>query len=164
MSKASRLARPSSAGTASKLPSPHKEVPAGARARVVSVGEKLMRAGSDVTPAKQRVLAAVGPTEQQQAIKQPTQNQNNKSQSLSPAADGPTEQQQAVKQPAQTQNNKSQSLSQDIVAQTRRRISPPKASALPQGTIQRITTSKHTEFLSFFLRKVSIGRCHGYCE
>lgn len=51
MSKASRLARPASAGAGSKLPSPRKECPGSAgaagRARVLTVGEKLMRAGSD---------------------------------------------------------------------------------------------------------------------
>uniref|UniRef100_A0A3P8ZJK3 Uncharacterized protein n=1 Tax=Esox lucius TaxID=8010 RepID=A0A3P8ZJK3_ESOLU len=98
MSKASRLARPSSAGAGSKLPSPRKEAPGGARARVVSVGEKLMRAGSDGTPAKQRALS-------------------------------------------QSQDNQSQSLTEDMVAQPRRRISPPKASALPQGTMQKQTKS-----------------------
>ncbi|XP_019897304.2 sickle tail protein homolog isoform X17 [Esox lucius] len=117
MSKASRLARPSSAGAGSKLPSPRKEAPGGARARVVSVGEKLMRAGSDGTPAKQRALAMAGPPEQQPAVKQPTHTES------------------------QSQDNQSQSLTEDMVAQPRRRISPPKASALPQGTMQKQTKS-----------------------
>ncbi|KAJ8376770.1 hypothetical protein SKAU_G00073500 [Synaphobranchus kaupii] len=46
MSKPSRLARPSSAGAASKLPSARKESH-GRRPRAPSVGEKLMRAGSE---------------------------------------------------------------------------------------------------------------------
>ncbi|XP_013868815.1 sickle tail protein homolog isoform X4 [Austrofundulus limnaeus] len=54
MSKVSRLARPSSAGAGSKLPSPRKECPGTAgvasRVRVLSVGEKLMRAGNDNVP------------------------------------------------------------------------------------------------------------------
>uniref|UniRef100_A0A3Q3GMQ7 Si:ch211-285f17.1 n=1 Tax=Labrus bergylta TaxID=56723 RepID=A0A3Q3GMQ7_9LABR len=59
MSKASRLARPpSSLGSGSKLPSPRKECPGTGRARVVSVGEKLMRAGSDGVLSRQKSLTA----------------------------------------------------------------------------------------------------------
>ncbi|XP_029110945.1 sickle tail protein homolog isoform X3 [Scleropages formosus] len=46
MSKPSRLAGPPAAGAPSKLPSPRKES-SGGRVRAVSIGEKLMRAGSD---------------------------------------------------------------------------------------------------------------------
>lgn len=61
MSKSSRLARPPSAGAGSKLPSPKKECPgtesaAAARARSLSVGEKLMRAGSDGFLHRQKSL------------------------------------------------------------------------------------------------------------
>lgn len=57
MSKASRLARPPSLGAGSKLPSPRKECPGtGDRARVLSVGEKLMRAGSDGVLNRQKPL------------------------------------------------------------------------------------------------------------
>ncbi|RVE58694.1 hypothetical protein OJAV_G00197090 [Oryzias javanicus] len=47
MSKSSRLTRPSSAGPGSKLPSPRKEFPGATKARMLGVGEKLMRAGND---------------------------------------------------------------------------------------------------------------------
>lgn len=117
MSKASRLARPSSVGAGSKLPSSRKEAPGGARARVVSVGEKLMRAGSDGTLTKQRALAAAAaaPPAQQQTDKQQSQMQ---SQSQS-----------------QSQSHLSQAQTGDMVAQPKSRISPPKASALPQGSM-----------------------------
>ncbi|XP_061522987.1 sickle tail protein homolog isoform X14 [Phycodurus eques] len=60
MSKTSRLARPPSAGAGSKLPSPRKECPGTAplagQARVQSVGEKLMRAGTDRVLTRQKSL------------------------------------------------------------------------------------------------------------
>uniref|UniRef100_A0A673WRY7 Actin interacting protein 3-like C-terminal domain-containing protein n=1 Tax=Salmo trutta TaxID=8032 RepID=A0A673WRY7_SALTR len=123
MSKASRLARPSSVGAGSKLPSSRKEAPGGARARVVSVGEKLMRAGSDGTLTKQRALAAAAaaPPAQQQTEKQQSQMQ---SQSQS-----------------QSQSHLSQAQTGDMVAQPKSRISPPKASALPQGSMHKQTKS-----------------------
>eukprot|EP00063_Salmo_salar_P038292 XP_014013127.1 PREDICTED: sickle tail protein-like isoform X5 [Salmo salar] len=118
MSKASRLARPSSAGAGSKLSSSRKEAPGGARARVVSVGEKLMRAGSDGTLTKQRALAAAAPPALQQADKQQPQMQSQ----------------------TQTQSQ-SQAQTMDMVAQPKSRISPPKASALPQGSMHKQTKS-----------------------
>uniref|UniRef100_A0A8C7MFZ1 Sickle tail protein homolog n=1 Tax=Oncorhynchus kisutch TaxID=8019 RepID=A0A8C7MFZ1_ONCKI len=118
MSKASRLARPSSAGAGSKVSSSRKEAPGGARARVVSVGEKLMRAGSDGTLTKQRGLAAAAPPALQQADKQQPQMQS------------------------QTQSqSQSQAQTMDMVAQPKSRISPPKASALPQGSMHKQTKS-----------------------
>ncbi|XP_055737162.1 sickle tail protein-like isoform X4 [Salvelinus fontinalis] len=118
MSKASRLARPSSAGAGSKLSSSRKEAPGGARARVVSVGEKLMRAGSDGTLTKQRALAAAAPPALQQADKHQPQMQ------------------------CQTQTQfQSQAQTMDMVAQPKSRISPPKASALPQGSMHKQTKS-----------------------
>ncbi|XP_071026711.1 sickle tail protein homolog isoform X17 [Oncorhynchus clarkii lewisi] len=118
MSKASRLARPSSAGAGSKVSSSRKEAPGGARARVVSVGEKLMRAGSDGTLTKQRGLAAAAPPALQQADKQQSQMQS------------------------QTQSqSQSQAQTMDMVAQPKSRISPPKASALPQGSMHKQTKS-----------------------
>nr|XP_046212176.1 sickle tail protein homolog [Oncorhynchus gorbuscha] len=114
MSKASRLARPSSVGAGSKLPSSRKEAPGGARARVVSVGEKLMRAGSDGTLTKQRALAA-----QQQTDKQQSQMQSQ----------------------TQSQSHLSQAQTGDTGAQPKSRISPPKASALPQGSMHKQTKS-----------------------
>lgn len=66
MSKVSRLVRPSSsAGPASKLPSPRKDGPgpgaAGARLRTISVGEKLMKAGSDGGPSRTKAAALNAP-------------------------------------------------------------------------------------------------------
>ncbi len=46
MSKPSRLARPSSAGPGSKLPSPRRDAPAG-RPRMHGMGENVMRTGSE---------------------------------------------------------------------------------------------------------------------
>lgn len=67
MSKASRLARPPSLGAGSKLPSPRKECPGtGSRARVLSVGEKLMRAGSDGILSRQKPLSATVPQDKSQ--------------------------------------------------------------------------------------------------
>ncbi|XP_070961479.1 sickle tail protein homolog isoform X7 [Oncorhynchus clarkii lewisi] len=114
MSKASRLARPSSVGAGSKLPSSRKEAPGGARARVVSVGEKLMRAGSDGTLTKQRALAAQQPTDKQQS---------------------------QMQSQTQSQSHLSQAQTGDTGAQPKSRISPPKASALPQGSMHKQTKS-----------------------
>ncbi|CAB1418641.1 unnamed protein product [Pleuronectes platessa] len=65
MSRASRLARPPSTGAGSKLPSPRKEChgtgAAAGRVRVLSVGEKLMRAGSDGILNRQKSLMVAGP-------------------------------------------------------------------------------------------------------
>lgn len=67
MSKASRLARPPSIGGGSKLPSPRKEHPTtGARARVLSVGEKLMRAGSDGILSRHKPSSAAPPPDKNQ--------------------------------------------------------------------------------------------------
>ncbi|XP_039609887.1 sickle tail protein homolog isoform X4 [Polypterus senegalus] len=61
MSKPTRLARPSSAGAASKLPSARKE-DLGSRTKAISLGEKLLRTGSEGNlvkqPHKQQVQAA----------------------------------------------------------------------------------------------------------
>ncbi|XP_034718363.1 sickle tail protein homolog isoform X12 [Etheostoma cragini] len=68
MSKASRLARPPSIGSRSKLPSPRKECPGTAgRARVLSVGEKLMRAGSDGILSRQKSIKATMPQHKAQS-------------------------------------------------------------------------------------------------
>uniref|UniRef100_A0A674P7Y2 KIAA1217 n=1 Tax=Takifugu rubripes TaxID=31033 RepID=A0A674P7Y2_TAKRU len=67
MSKSSRLARPPSLGTGSKLPSSRRECPGMAgRARVVSVGEKLMRAGSDGVLSRQKPLTGASPQDKNQ--------------------------------------------------------------------------------------------------
>ncbi|XP_051542497.1 sickle tail protein-like isoform X3 [Myxocyprinus asiaticus] len=56
MSKQSRLARPTSAGPSSKLPSPRRNTPAG-RSRILGIGEKAMRTGSEGNIASQRTFA-----------------------------------------------------------------------------------------------------------
>ncbi|XP_056110152.1 sickle tail protein homolog isoform X9 [Rhinichthys klamathensis goyatoka] len=53
MSKPSRLARPSSAGPGSKLPSARRDTPAG-RPKMLGIGEKVMRTGSEGNIASQR--------------------------------------------------------------------------------------------------------------
>ncbi|XP_028290819.1 sickle tail protein homolog isoform X4 [Gouania willdenowi] len=115
MSKASRLARPSSAGAGSKLPSPRKEYQGSARARVVTVGEKLMRAGSDVVLSRQKSVT-VAPSQE-------------KSQSESSA-----ESQASKKSP----DEKSKHV--DTVS-PRSRISTPKASSHSQGSMHKQSKS-----------------------
>lgn len=85
MSKASRLARPPSLGAGSKLPSPRKECPGTAsRAQVLSVGEKLMRAGSDGILTRQKSL----PTAVQQNKDQRETQSDTQAPSRSPAEKG----------------------------------------------------------------------------
>eukprot|EP00064_Thunnus_orientalis_P000035 superscaffoldBa00000002_g35 len=111
MSKASRLARPPSAGAGSKLPSPRKECPgtaaAAGRARVVSVGEKLMRAGNDSILIRQKSLTAAVPQDK-------AQNQ--------------TETQAPIQCPGE------QGQTMETVP-PKSRISPPKASNQQQGSV-----------------------------
>ena len=112
MSKASRLARPPSAGAGSKLPSPRKECPgtpaATGRARVLSVGEKLMRAGSDGVLNRQKSLTAAVPLDKAQSE---TQTQN-------PSSQSPGEKDQNME-----------------MVPPKSRISPPKASTQQQGSV-----------------------------
>lgn len=115
MSKASRLARPPSLGAGSKLPSPRKECPgtaattaAAGRARVLSVGEKLMRAGSDGILSRQKSLTV--------AVSQ------DKAQS---------ETQAETQAPSQSPGEKGQNME---MLPPKSRISPPKASG--QGSVQ----------------------------
>ncbi|XP_039900385.1 sickle tail protein homolog isoform X13 [Simochromis diagramma] len=91
MSKASRLSRPPPAGGGSKLPSPRKEYPSApafaGRTRVLSVGEKLMRAGSDAILSRQKSLTAAvardkAQSETQSEIQAPSQNPGEKSQNM----------------------------------------------------------------------------------
>lgn len=111
MSKASRLARPPSLGAGSKLPSPRKECPgSGAtvgRARVLSVGEKLMRAGSDGILSRQKSAPA--------AVAQDKAQSETQSETQAPGQ-GPGERGQNM-EPVPPKS----------------RISPPKASS--QGTV-----------------------------
>uniref|UniRef100_A0A3Q1HU37 Actin interacting protein 3-like C-terminal domain-containing protein n=1 Tax=Anabas testudineus TaxID=64144 RepID=A0A3Q1HU37_ANATE len=119
MSKASRLARPPSAGVGSKLPSPRKECPgtvaAAGRARMLTVGEKLMRAGSDGILNRQKSLTTVVPLDKSQS-----------------------ETQAEVQSPNQSPDEKGQNM--EIVL-PKSRISPPKASSHQQGTVHKQTKS-----------------------
>ncbi|XP_018550847.1 sickle tail protein homolog isoform X14 [Lates calcarifer] len=116
MSKASRLARPPSAGAGSKLPSPRKECPgtaaAAGRARVLSVGEKLMRAGSDGILNRQKSLTATMPQDKAQCETQ-------------------TETQAPNQSPGEA---KGQNME---MVPPKSRISPPKASTQQQGAVQK---------------------------
>ncbi|XP_071373017.1 sickle tail protein homolog isoform X11 [Centroberyx affinis] len=124
MSRASRLARPPSAGAGSKLPSPRKECPgtaaAGGRARVLSVGEKLMRAGSDGILTRQKSLAAAVPVPQDKAQSETQTEAQAPSQSRSPG------------------ENQGQNME---TVPPKSRISPPKASGHQQSTVQKQTKS-----------------------
>ncbi|XP_034427797.1 sickle tail protein homolog isoform X9 [Hippoglossus hippoglossus] len=109
MSRASRLARPPSAGAGSKLPSPRKEChgtgAAAGRVRVLSVGEKLMRAGSDGILNRQKSLMVAVPQDKAhtQAHSQRPGEKGENMEMLPP----------------------------------RSRISPPKASAQQQGSVHK---------------------------
>ncbi|KAK2859547.1 hypothetical protein Q5P01_004167 [Channa striata] len=120
MSKASRLARPPSAGVGSKLPSPRKECPgtatAAGRARILSVGEKLMRAGSDGILSRQKPLTPA------------------MSQDKSPG-ETPTE----AEAPNPSASERGQNME---MIPAKSRISPPKASSQQQGTVHRHTISQ----------------------
>lgn len=86
MSRTSRLTRPPSLMAGSKLPSPRKECPSVAgRARVVSVGEKLMRAGSNGVLNRQKCLTTSVPQDKDQQkteIQGPSQNTGEKGQNM----------------------------------------------------------------------------------
>ncbi|XP_070409244.1 sickle tail protein homolog isoform X6 [Nothobranchius furzeri] len=116
MSKVSRLARPSSAGAGSKLPSPRKECPGTAgtagRTRVLSVGEKLMRAGNDNVLNRQKILTG--------AAQEKTQ----------------TETQNETPAPGQSLGEKDQNM-EPVVPKSR--ISPPKASSHQQSSVNKQT-------------------------
>ncbi|XP_047468151.1 sickle tail protein homolog isoform X17 [Mugil cephalus] len=120
MSKASRLARPPSAGAGSKLPSQRKECPGtGAvpgRARVLSVGEKLMRAGSDGILNRQKSLTAAA----------------------MPQGKAQSEAQTEAQAPSQSQGEKGQNME---MVPPKSRISPPKASSQQQGSVHKQTKS-----------------------
>ncbi|XP_070708653.1 sickle tail protein homolog isoform X2 [Pempheris klunzingeri] len=119
MSKASRLARPPSLVAGSKLPSPRKECPgtaAGAgRARVLTVGEKLMRAGSDAILSRQKSLTATVPQNKEQS-----------------------ETQSETQAPSQSPGEKGQNME---MVPPKSRISPPKASSQQQGSLHKQTKS-----------------------
>ncbi|KAL7373323.1 hypothetical protein ABVT39_003759 [Epinephelus coioides] len=114
MSKASRLARPPSIGAGSKLPSPRKECPGTAgRARVLSVGEKLMRAGSDGILSRQKSLKAAAPRDKAQT---PTETQA----------------------PSQSPGEKGENME---TVTPKSKISLPKASSQQQGSVHKQTKS-----------------------
>lgn len=114
MSKASRLARPPSAGAGSKLPSPRKECPSTAgltgRARVLSVGEKLMRAGNDGPLNRQKPLTGAVAQDKPQS-----------------------ETQTEIRDTSQSPFEKDQNVE---MVSSKSRISPPKVSSQQQGSVQ----------------------------
>uniref|UniRef100_A0A8C4GPT9 Si:ch211-285f17.1 n=1 Tax=Dicentrarchus labrax TaxID=13489 RepID=A0A8C4GPT9_DICLA len=117
MSKTSRLTRPPSLGAGSKLPSPRKECPgtaaAAGRARVLSVGEKLMRAGSDGILSRQKSLTVAVPQDKAQR-----------------------ETQTETQAPSQSPGEKGQNME---IVPPKSRISPPKASS--QASVHKQTKS-----------------------
>ncbi|XP_037613301.1 sickle tail protein homolog isoform X16 [Sebastes umbrosus] len=116
MSKASRLARPSSIGAGSKPPPSRKECPGTAgRVRVLSVGEKLMRAGSDGILSRQKSLKAAAPQDKAQS-----------------------ETQTETQAPSQSPGEKGQNME---MVYPKSRISPPKASSQQQGSVHKQTKS-----------------------
>ncbi|XP_047205170.1 sickle tail protein homolog isoform X5 [Girardinichthys multiradiatus] len=119
MSKASRLARPSSAGAGSKLPSPRKECPGtvgmAGRARVLSVGEKLMRAGNDGALNRQKPLTGAMAQDKPQS-----------------------ENQTETRGPSQSPGEKDQNVE---MVSSKSRISPPKVSSQQHGSVQKQTKS-----------------------
>uniref|UniRef100_A0A673AKC2 Si:ch211-285f17.1 n=1 Tax=Sphaeramia orbicularis TaxID=375764 RepID=A0A673AKC2_9TELE len=116
MSKASRLARPPSAGAGSKLPSPRKECPGTAgRSRVLSVGEKLMRAGSDGILTRQKSLTV--------AVSRDKAQTNNHA-----------ETQASSQSPGEKSQNTETVLPKS-------KISPPKTSGQQQGSVHKQTKS-----------------------
>uniref|UniRef100_A0A3B3YNM6 Actin interacting protein 3-like C-terminal domain-containing protein n=1 Tax=Poecilia mexicana TaxID=48701 RepID=A0A3B3YNM6_9TELE len=133
MSKASRLARPPSAGAGSKLPSPRKECPGTAavagRARVLSVGEKLMRAGNDGAPNRQKPLTG--------AVAQDK-----------PQSETQTETRDISQSPCEKDQNVE-------MVSSKSKISPPKVSSQQQGSVQKqsksnlkVTSPEDTEHVS----------------
>ncbi|XP_034053326.1 sickle tail protein homolog isoform X14 [Gymnodraco acuticeps] len=113
MSKASRLARPSasSIGAGSRLPSPRKE--STGRVRVLSVGEKLMRAGSDGILSRQKSLKVAGTQDKAQSETQ-------------------------AEAPRQNPGEKGQHME---MLPPKSKISPPKASSQQQGSMHKQTKS-----------------------
>jgi len=111
MSKASRLARPPSIGARSKLPPSRKECHGTVgRVRVLNVGEKLMRAGSDGILSRQKSLKAAAPPDKAQS-----------------------ETQTETQAPSQGPDEKGQLM--EMVA-PKSRICPPKVASQPQGSVQ----------------------------
>lgn len=110
MSKASRLVRPPSIGARSKLPPSRKEcLGTAGRARVLSVGEKLMRAGSDGILSRQKSLKAAVPQEKAQS-----------------------ETQTETRAPSQGPGEKGQNME---TVPPKSRISPPKVASPQQGSV-----------------------------
>nr|XP_057916837.1 sickle tail protein homolog isoform X3 [Doryrhamphus excisus] len=148
MSKASRLTRPPSAGAVSKLPSPRKECPGttalAGQARLLSVGEKLMRAGTDSMLARQKSLPAAGPQDKAQ------------SDALGPGEVGPSmesnppksrislpkaSRQEQASGPKQTKSNLRVTSPGDTENITRRQGSP---NGTPTSKVVRSVPRRHT--------------------
>ncbi|XP_034416171.1 sickle tail protein homolog isoform X3 [Cyclopterus lumpus] len=116
MSKASRLARPPSIGARSKLPPSRKECPGTVgRVRVLSVGEKLMRAGSDGILSRQKSLKAAAPMDKAQS-----------------------ETQTETQAPSQGPGEKGQQME---MAPPKSRICPPKVASQQQGSVHKQSKS-----------------------
>ncbi|KAM9712814.1 sickle tail protein homolog isoform 5-T5 [Menidia menidia] len=115
MSKASRLARPPPTAAGSKLPSARKECPGtagvAARARVLSVGEKLMRAGNDNVISRQKPGQPAVPLDKVQSA---TQNETG----------------------AASQSSGEKDHNMELVP-PKSRISPPKASSHQPGSLHK---------------------------
>ncbi|KAM4533857.1 sickle tail protein homolog isoform 4-T4 [Odontesthes bonariensis] len=133
MSKASRLARPPSTGAGSKLPSPRKECPGtpgvAGRARVLTVGEKLMRAGNDSVLNRQKPGPPAVPQDKVQS-----------------------ETLVETRAPGQSRGEKGQNMEMVL---PKSRISPPKASSQHQGSVHKqnksnlkVTSSEDAEHVS----------------
>ncbi|KAK5897777.1 hypothetical protein CgunFtcFv8_015251 [Champsocephalus gunnari] len=130
MSKASRLARPS-VGAGSRLPSPRKE--STGRVRVLSVGEKLMRAGSDGILSRQKSLKVAGAQDKAQSETQ-------------------------AEAPRQDPGEKGQHVE---MLPPKSKISPPKASSQQPGSVHS-EYELHLNGMVSFGRRVSM-HSHGYC-
>ncbi|XP_034024326.1 uncharacterized protein LOC117508630 [Thalassophryne amazonica] len=120
MSKASRLARLPSSRAGSRLPSSRKECPGGGahvavgRVRVLTVGEKLMRAGSDGVLTKQKSLTPAVPQDKAQ-----------------------TESHTETQSPSQSPGDTSQNMEMVL---PKSRISPPKVNSNQQhGSVHKQT-------------------------
>ncbi|XP_061821827.1 sickle tail protein isoform X6 [Nerophis lumbriciformis] len=144
MSKASRLARPPSARAASKLPSPRKECPGTAamagQARLLSVGEKLMRAGTDSLLTKQKSVSAAGPQDKARGPGEAgPAMESNPSKSRTSLPKAPRQEQGSVQK--QTKSNLRVTSPEDTEHATRRQA-PPNGTQASKGG--RSVPRRHT--------------------
>uniref|UniRef100_A0A3Q3WAI2 Actin interacting protein 3-like C-terminal domain-containing protein n=1 Tax=Mola mola TaxID=94237 RepID=A0A3Q3WAI2_MOLML len=143
MSKGSRLARPPSLGAGSKLPPTRKECPGMAgRARVVSVGEKLMRAGSDGVLSRQKPLVATVPQDKDQR-ETPTETQ---APSQSPGAKGQNNSDRGPSFPIPLRGSNLKVTSPEDAEHVSRRQASPNGTAPSKGDAKgsRTVPRRHT--------------------